>query len=353
MLKQTGIGLISASLLLAGCDNGSSGASNLTYDGPTAPVAIDATNADTVGGFASTQATSSAPGTSTTTGVTNASGGSEAQQANLSLITRMTKKFADLTLATNTAGTNILSGVATTQTTACSGGGTKTETATFNTNDPSTITSGDTASIVFNNCTETDPNTGITENKNGSGTVTYTAYSYTDANTFNYSASYIYDNLKITNISNGVYDWVNGTITQAAISQTGAGTPIVFSLSGDSMVSETNVSGVAQRTLLTNFSFANTIDPSLFEISLDNDFTVASGLIGGSVTVTTVIPFKISLFDSYPYAGQLTVTGVNGASVKLTVVDNTSVTLEYDFDGNGVYGDGTDPLMKTVAWSAL
>ncbi len=61
----------------------------------------------------------------------------------------------------------------------------------------------------------------------------------------------------------------------------------------------------------------------------------------------------MSMLDSYPYTGQLTVTGVNGASVKLTVVDNTSVTLEYDFDGNGVYGDGTDPLMKTVAWSAL
>lgn len=359
MLKQTGIGLLGATLLLAGCNssNNDSSSSTLTYDGPTAPVAISSTNAVTVTGVAASQASAFGPGSSNTVSGVSISTDGETQPE-LSLLTRVTQNFDKQLRSVASSTSTALAGIATTETIACNGGGSKTVTSTYDLSDPmAPIVPGDTATVVFNDClaVETDSNGGTHSSlTSGAASIAYNSYSYTDSNTFDYSASLSYDNYKVTDNSNGLYDWVSGVITQARISQAGAGTPVVFTLNGDRIVSETNRSGMARRVLLTGFSFINTIDFSILEFSFDNDFTVASALIGGSVTVTTVSPFKIDIVnDSYPYTGQLIATGVGGASVKLTVVDNTTVTLEYDFDADGIFGNGTDPAMQTVAWSSL
>jgi len=97
-----------------------------------------------------------------------------------------------------------------------------------------------------------------------------------------------------------------------------------------------------------------------FDQSLDVDATVlpetyvaetlgalASDVLGGRVNYLTVAPV-LAVSDSDPDAGKILVTGADGTTVRIVIVDSTSVQLQIDVDGNG----SVDSTQNTT-WSAL
>jgi hypothetical protein len=61
---------------------------------------------------------------------------------------------------------------------------------------------------------------------------------------------------------------------------------------------------------------------------------LASDVLGGRVKYTTITP-ALALGDSDPYAGEILVTGADNTTVSIVIVNDTSVRLDIDVDGNG------------------
>jgi len=105
----------------------------------------------------------------------------------------------------------------------------------------------------------------------------------------------------------------------------------------------------AETATMTNFDHSLTVDAGVFP---DTKTAEASGrmlvaLLGGSVDYeTTALIHAIGDFD--PHEGEILVTGASGSSVRIVVVDNVSVRLEIDANGDGVVDQFVD-----TSWSAL
>lgn len=365
MFKLTGVGLISATLLLAGCGGGGGGGSSsgLTYDGPTAAVVLsDETTAD---GIASTVVGMESSGATTfidATGVislgvaTSPQGG--AGTVDTSKLGTTAKQLAQRAFNTSSGISNLLTGLTDSQVQQCdlySGSrGSVTVSMTVSNVDQYNNwipTSGDTFSLTANNCYD-----GFShELANGTVTFILATISSLDPVTGDpaeFAANFTFSNFKVTNTTTGDYDWLQGGFT-AGFSGDGQNTPFVFSVTGSSMVVENMTAGATQTVRLTNFSFVDTIglDGSF---SLDHDYTVACTQLGGSVTVRMNPAFTIYSGDDNPTVGAVVVSGANGASIKLSAVDNLTAQIEYDLGGNGSYGDeAIDPALKLVYWADL
>ena len=66
------------------------------------------------------------------------------------------------------------------------------------------------------------------------------------------------------------------------------------------------------------------------------------------VTIATPVPFVRQLSQPRPASGQATVTGANGAMLRLTALSSTQVRIELDADANGTYETSVIKL-----WSEL
>jgi hypothetical protein len=75
--------------------------------------------------------------------------------------------------------------------------------------------------------------------------------------------------------------------------------------------------------------------------------SVASDLLGGMVDYETVTPVLAS-GDDDPGTGEILVTGADGTTVNIVIVDSANVSLEIDVDG-----DGTPDETQDTDWSTL
>ncbi len=359
MLKQAGISLISASLLLAGCGGGSSSTSDngLTYDGPTAAVVIsDQTTADgvagTVIGMESDGSTTFSDATGIIMGVsTNADSNST---VNLSELGNMAKSFANRAFNNDGGLNNLLAGVTNTQTKQCAtyngstGSATITLDLTLDQNDNWVPTIGDSFSMTFSSCYDDLSQ----ELVNGNVSMTLSAISTLDPVTGDpteFAASFVFSNLKATDTTTSDYSWLEGGFTAGFSSGDGVTTSMVFSVSGNSMIVEDKTAGVTQKVRLTNFSFVDKlgVDGSFI---IDHDYTVACTQLGGSVTVAMDPAFIIDAGANNPSSGVVVVTGANDAKIRLTAQsDATNVFIEYDI----VPVDGIYEASATVTWDSL
>lgn len=80
------------------------------------------------------------------------------------------------------------------------------------------------------------------------------------------------------------------------------------------------------------YRWSRTVDGILVSSEFDNK----------SIQIATPVPFVESEDDYYPSTGSMTVTGANGSKMRITAVDNTTVRLELDADGNGEYETTVD-----------
>lgn len=228
-------------------------------------------------------------------------------------------------------GNALVTGVTTTETEACNGGGTLT--ATINDqNGNEEADPGDSVVIVASNCVLA----GYTVN----GTIRLLFDSVTGVfGEAPYSA-------RLTMTAE------NFNVATAAGNSTGNGHAEVeiaaSSADSGSISISTNdfkTVGSSQTTrTLSNFSVRATT------ARIGNTSTVSTTLNGGvtstaldskSVTVSTVRPLLTVLPDIYPRSGQLIVAGAANSKARLTVQSSTTVLIELDADGDGSYEAST------------
>jgi len=102
---------------------------------------------------------------------------------------------------------------------------------------------------------------------------------------------------------------------------------------------------------LTDFSFSSTVteDTSMFPANFTTEATgrVSSTQFAGVVSYATPVAFQAT-GDGFPYEGEMLVFGTNNASIRITAIDEVSVMIVADFNGDGV----SDATIETT-WAAL
>lgn len=106
-----------------------------------------------------------------------------------------------------------------------------------------------------------------------------------------------------------------------------------------------------QSNTLSGFSFSMAVNTSDLSYTQSMNGSLNSGLLVGSVTFQTQMPFAgISVDNGDPESGVFKVIGANNSSVTLTAIGAGNVTLKVDADGDGqVDADGT----SSTTWSDL
>lgn len=123
------------------------------------------------------------------------------------------------------------------------------------------------------------------------------------------------------------------------------GNPMVLlSISGNSLAS---VSATTTETV-TNFLTSQTVDTSVIPepYTLESSGTVNSSQLSGVISFETMVTFQ-GMGGAYPFAGQLLVTG-NGSAVKLIALSDTTVRIETDPDGDGIF-----ELLEETTWDDI
>jgi hypothetical protein len=184
---------------------------------------------------------------------------------------------------------------------------------------------GDSVSFNYSACTFDDLVL------NGAMSMTCQEASGAAPGAFSYTVTVSYSNL--TAASDGVTVSVNGGFTLTASSSDGVS--VATTVSGTYLSAFASGAGQSFSGSLSNFSMQSSYDDATGDFSRSINAVVASSELGGSVTYETILPFTGNEPD-YPDAGQLVVTGANGGSVTLTALNDTTVEIAIDLDGNTV-----------------
>lgn len=134
---------------------------------------------------------------------------------------------------------------------------------------------------------------------------------------------------------------ITGGFTLTSTSPNGVN--ITDSFSGSSLTITAN--GVIGT--FTNFNMTATRNISTNAYTFSISGTIASSTLGGSISIQTTNTIS-GVDPSDPDTGQLVVSGANGTSVTVTVIDSTNIQLDVDEDGDGV----ADKTINTT-WAAL
>jgi hypothetical protein len=118
------------------------------------------------------------------------------------------------------------------------------------------------------------------------------------------------------------------------------GDPLVaMSISGVSLTTVSN----AGTEVVSNFQTAQTVDTSVVAGSepytLASSGTIDSTQLGGVIVYTSPVTFQ-GAGPGYPFAGEMLITGANGATIRLIALTETTVRIEIDADGDGVVDVG-------------
>lgn len=105
---------------------------------------------------------------------------------------------------------------------------------------------------------------------------------------------------------------------------------LTASESGDMAGLVTNTGMETLYSYLTSQTLDAGVSPSPSTMTASG--TADSSELGGVVEYST--PTMFQAFDNdYPSSGELLVTGANGATVRLIVIDNVDIRIEFDSDG--------------------
>ena len=231
----------------------------------------------------------------------------------------------------------LATGVTTTTTEPCAGGGTLTI-VDNDLNGDGKPDAGDSASLTANNC--------IFEGSTLTGGLTLAVNAFSgNINTPPFTAT-----MTLT--------FNNLTARSAAASSTGTGT---MALSLNAPTSNTRTVSLKS----TQFTTTSTYGGTTYNRTLDNytvvvdsnatsSRTTAAGTLSSSafesktVTIATPVPFVRVFPQTRPSSGQATATGTNGGVVRVTAISNTQVKIELDANADGTYETSVTKL-----WSEL
>lgn len=202
---------------------------------------------------------------------------------------------------------------------------------------PLTVTAGDFLDFVWANCDD-----GLGQVINGTIGMTFTEFEGDLlAGQILLGVSLDVGNFRVTEGED--FNMADGDLALTIDSRAQPST--VVTTFGSSFV----VSNPNSTETLTGFSSMVTENTSVFpsNFTKDTSGTVSSTQFDGSVNYDTPVTFQ-SIGDGYPYAGEMRVSGESNATIRIIVLNEASVRIEADYDG-----DGASDATITTTWEAL
>lgn len=313
-----------STLMLAACGGGGGGGSGTPAPAPAGPqaVVITETNAKPVAASAldATQNTSATGGGALPVGVQVDT--SAAAPTVLQLIAQSVRLAAS-----SNALAALPAAVAINQTVSCTYSGTVTLSGQVASS--SGLSTGDTLTLSMSNCSET-PGTSLS----GQLSMTVQSGSLTSVP---FHVVILTTATNLTAVTGGTTLVANGAVT---LDWTGSSTSETLVASGATMSTRETVSGVSHTTTMRSFTQTQTITGTTLTGSLTATVETDSTRLGGttvSYTITTPTPVVWNATTRTATAGVVKVVGANNSQLLLTVNANSSVTIQVDANGDGVY----------------
>lgn len=314
---------------LAACGGGGSSGDAALTNSPTAaatpaPMAIVASNADTV----------AARGYEATTGLYDASSSATGQLKSVDGAGRFdvaTFVLGHLRTPFATSGDGATLKAVQSATQNCPGGGSARITLDDRNNNGQ-ADAGDTAAFVFANC--------VVDGARASGSMAFVFQSYASTATSETTqVAVTFTALTVVDASGT--NAVDGDLTMLARVSLVAPLTSAVTLSGARL---TVTEGGLSRTL-TDYSGTLALDATAGTYAYTVSGTIAGGGLSGSLSVTT--PTRIAgRIGSDPTEGVMLLTGANKSTVRVTVAPPSGVTLAIDANG-----DGTADSTKALTWA--
>lgn len=236
--------------------------------------------------------------------------------------------------------TALVTGVTSTDTLACTGGGSISVQTTDN-NGNGNIDAGDAAVLTARSCVEE----GATIN--GVLSLSFSAVSGNlNADVYSATVSVSLQELRASTqagnaagtgqftlavSSNGTTTSVDLSVPNLSISGSFGGTADTVTMQDYRMTSSAALSGGRQRVSTTVSGVVG-----------------STALAGGTVNLATAVPLVQFEGDLYPSSGQITATGAANSRLRLTAQSTTTVRLELDANGDGAYETSVDR-----SWASL
>lgn len=132
----------------------------------------------------------------------------------------------------------------------------------------------------------------------------------------------------------------------ATVSIDTSGMPLVsLSIAGDELTNE----WPGRSESIHDFVTAQTVDTSVVPepYTLDASGTLDSSELDGAIDYSSPVMFQ-GLGATYPYTGELLVEGANGATIRLVTLDESTVRIDTDTNGDGVVD-----MNETTTWVDL
>lgn len=214
--------------------------------------------------------------------------------------------------------------------TQCTGGGTITLSGDIA--NPATLSPNDTITFEYAACVEGDTT------MNGRFSMRVTGFSGDPASgVFSFAVATTITSLQVTVA--GETATLNGSVS---ISISAAATTTVTTTVSSSSI--TVGDGGADHTL-RDYSSVHTLASGSFTLDVSGSLT--SSDFAGMVSFDTTAVLQ-GMDDGYAFTGQLLITGANGATIEVIVLDGTFVRLEVDSNGDGIVDATLD-----VTWDDL
>ena len=211
----------------------------------------------------------------------------------------------------------------------CTGGGTITLSGDIA--NPATLSPNDTVTFEYASCVEGDTTT------NGRFSMRVTGFSGDPASgVFSFSVATTITTLQITVA--GETATLNGSVS---ISISAAASTVTTTVTSSSI----SVGAGGSSHTLRDYSSVHTLASASFTLDVSGSLT--SSDFEGTVNFDTTALLQ-GMGDSYAFTGQLLITGANGATIKVIVLDSTFVRLEVDSNGDGIVDATLD-----VTWDDL
>ena len=326
--------IIASTFTLAACGGGG-GDSTTTYSytGPTAAVTLDS---DNIGPIADNAMSSNEMLFDQSIPLVSVASNVEETTHNLFETTTDLLDIVNKNIDIVNTDNQLVGAIATVS---CSGGGNVTYDGDVTAFQNDTLSAGNSITVSFNSCIEG----GTTLNGSMSLTVNSAVGDYvTPSGIWELGYTISFNQLSFDGTSLLMHGGMSFTAGE--------------NVSGDEY---TNVYGTslfvmsgAQQALMTNFDMSASIN-TLGDTTVDSDYTYAGTDIGGSINVTTSVPFETAFGETYPHTGSMVIVGASGAKIWLDALNQTQVFIAWDilapFDGTKISPDGSD----TVNWVDL
>jgi hypothetical protein len=227
----------------------------------------------------------------------------------------------------------------------CTGGGTVTFDVSFNTANVDSV--GDRVTITYDNCidvqggSETDGRLDMVLTRAGLGDF-FVDPAYDVRLTYTFTQLRSVDS-KGTSISDGSIE------LESVRSAVRTGYDSIVSPRLETSFTPIGIAATpATRSAVRQFAARNDYTTTNTTTRLDGTVTGSDGLNDGSVTVVTVTPF-VRAIGRYPAVGVLTATGDQGSQLKMEAVNDTTVRLSVDSNGDGTY-ESVEEVPWTTVW---